>query len=701
MPRRSGASSTSSWRHRRRSGDSSASILAASARRRAGAAPPSGSPPPGTVTAEGSLTFAPPPGPSPLGLDLADVTSPALAVPAARRRLADPQARRRSRTWRSISADPVRAARAACTSPAAVPLSAARTGKSSPRRADRAHPGDRRRPGRRPRGGAVPRAAGSRRRRSLGGRSPAASPSPARPNALTGRVDAVAPSSVVRLCPGKASAPARFEGAAVRVERGEVELPAGIAAPGASIRRRRVLPVARRPRPGARRRAVPGCLGRARRYGGRRRHRLRHPRPAAGDGHRPRPGPRPRGASPRPARGDGRRRHLGRRTVEVQGSLPGLASPPGGGRLDRRGADLALDLTSDNLGPLARAAAGGRSPTSPARSWAPSPSPPTSPPAPSAPRSPSRPPPPVPGAGDLQRRAGRGGARRRLVTPLALPPRAGTTPSCSSTAPPASPPPASARPALPEHGRGPWAELFLPRTTGRRCRRRPGAVRGTVAEPELNGEGEIRGGRLIVPASRRPSTTSPASSFNRDRISIEGCSPAGAARPAGSRQPPPAAAGRRSPHQVHVTAQDVSARFPEFLINRGNADLSLISNGSGGGSRAWSTSSASLYVEDIKVDLVELLQRLFQRQRVSSPRPTIPATTQLDITVAGPDALRVRNNLADLPGDVDLTVRGSVARPVVFGKVTSIPAASWSTPTTSTRWSAASSPSTTPTRSIR
>ena len=41
--------------------------------------------------------------------------------------------------------------------------------------------------------------------------------------------------------------------------------------------------------------------------------------------------------------------------LDVQGSLLGLASFQGGGRLDRQGADLAVDVHSDNLGTLARA----------------------------------------------------------------------------------------------------------------------------------------------------------------------------------------------------------------------------------------------------------------------------------------------------------------------------------------------------------
>jgi translocation and assembly module TamB len=80
----------------------------------------------------------------------------------------------------------------------------------------------------------------------------------------------------------------------------------------------------------------------------------------------------------------------------------------------------------------------------------------------------------------------------------------------------------------------------------------------------------------------------------------------------------------------------------------------------------------SLYVEDINVDLPELIRGLFQRQRLElAETDTFQTSTQLNIGIRGPhDALHVRNNLANLQGDVALTVRGTLARPVVFGDVT-------------------------------
>jgi len=163
-------------------------------------------------------------------------------------------------------------------------------------------------------------------------------------------------------------------------------------------------------------------------------------------------------------------------------------------------------------------------------------------------------------------------------------------------------------------------------------------------------------------------------SFNRDRIVIDELHArlgGGTVRASGSFSLP--GRGRETDYRFEVAADDISLRFPEFLLNRGNAELSVISNGNGGGRQIVGQVNLqrSLYVEDITVDPLLLLQRLIlQRQRLLAPETDdFQSTTQLAITVTGADALRVRNNLANLSGDVALTIRGSVARPVVFGKV--------------------------------
>jgi translocation and assembly module TamB len=75
-------------------------------------------------------------------------------------------------------------------------------------------------------------------------------------------------------------------------------------------------------------------------------------------------------------------------------------------------------------------------------------------------------------------------------------------------------------------------------------------------------------------------------------------------------------------------------------------------------------------VEDVEVGTLNLLRGAFQRERIEvAETDEVLATTQLNVRVSGPDALRVNNNVANLRGDVDLFVRGTLANPVLFGQV--------------------------------
>src|SRR6185436_3225037 len=73
--------------------------------------------------------------------------------------------------------------------------------------------------------------------------------------------------------------------------------------------------------------------------------------------------------------------------------------------------------------------------------------------------------------------------------------------------------------------------------------------------------------------------------------------------------------------------------------------------------------------QDIQTETLPLLLQALERQRLEvAETDELLATTQLNVHVSGPDALRVRNNVADLRGDLDLWVRGTLAAPVVFGR---------------------------------
>jgi translocation and assembly module TamB len=70
------------------------------------------------------------------------------------------------------------------------------------------------------------------------------------------------------------------------------------------------------------------------------------------------------------------------------------------------------------------------------------------------------------------------------------------------------------------------------------------------------------------------------------------------------------------------------------------------------------------------VGILQLLRRALRAERLEvAETGELESSTQLAVSVEAPGTVRVRNNLADLRGSAALTVRGSLARPVLFGEV--------------------------------
>jgi len=369
--------------------------------------------------------------------------------------------------------------------------------------------------------------------------------------------------------------------------------------------------------------------------------------------------------------------------VEAKGELPGLATLAGGGRLDRRGADLAFDVASGNLPGLARLAAG-------------------------------RPLPAFTGgfagramlAADFAARrydasvalsdlhAELEGRRIQNIEPVVLALEPGRLAIRSLYLREAThDTELFANGAIGLAAGAPldlrlqstvwigWLKLLRPDLEVDGFVDALATVRGTVAKPELNGEAVLRGARLVVPGFPHAfENVRGEILFSRDEVIVDQRLVAdvagGTVGLAGSLRLP--APGRKLSYQAHVTAQDVSVRYPEGFLTRGGADLLVSSAGEGeGGGRQIAgriVLDRAYYLNDVRVGTLELLQRLFSRQRVEvAAPPPLLASTQLNLVVSGPDALRVRNNVADVRGTIDLTVRGSLARPVVFGRVELVP----------------------------
>ena len=361
--------------------------------------------------------------------------------------------------------------------------------------------------------------------------------------------------------------------------------------------------------------------------------------------------------------------------VDVRGSLLGLANFEGGGRLDRQGADVAIDVRTDKLGMLARLAS----------------------------------PQPLPEftgslVGTLGVTADFSASSYQAALRLAdlrLQYEGHTIASLEPVVIELAPERVTVRslylgePAtgtelfvagsvglskgvpldLRFQGTVPavWAELALPpdwQVEG--SLELLGSVRGTLDNPLLNGQGAVSAGEVIVPTFPQAfENVEGFLSFNRDRVVLEELRArlgSGALRANGTLTLP--GEGRQLSYRLNLSAQGVSVPFPEGFLSRGNAEIALLPTEEGRQIVGEVDLERMLYVEDVALELLPLVQRALQRERIEVAETNeFLAGTELNLVVHGPDALRVRNNVANLQGDIDLTVRGTLARPVIFGEV--------------------------------
>ena len=218
-----------------------------------------------------------------------------------------------------------------------------------------------------------------------------------------------------------------------------------------------------------------------------------------------------------------------------------------------------------------------------------------------------------------------------------------------------------------------WLELILP-DFGLRSGRFEmlATVHGDSEEPAINGQGRLYDGRAVVP--ELPFSLEQVEGtllFDPDQIFIDTLTAraaGGTLRASGSiRLFDPSAT---LDYRIQLSAENLNVPFPQDWMTRGSADLVVSSTDTGHQVRGSVDVERALYVQDINLGMTQMLQNVFRRQRLEVDRADdLSSNTELNIAVRGPGALRVRNNLADLHGDLDLIVRGTMARPVIFGTV--------------------------------
>jgi len=218
-----------------------------------------------------------------------------------------------------------------------------------------------------------------------------------------------------------------------------------------------------------------------------------------------------------------------------------------------------------------------------------------------------------------------------------------------------------------------WLEPFVPGLELEGDFQALATVGGTLAEPRLNGQGEILGGQAIVadfPHALEDVTATVL--FYPERIvldSLRADVAGGDLRAAGRVDLLNLAEGEIA-YRFQTEVDGVSVRYPEGFLLRGDANLSFASTPDGSLIAGVVDLERAFYLQDVPVGVLDILRGAVGPSRLEAGEAdTALAATQLNIAVEGADALRVRNNVANLEGDVDLSIRGSLADPVLFGQV--------------------------------
>jgi translocation and assembly module TamB len=134
--------------------------------------------------------------------------------------------------------------------------------------------------------------------------------------------------------------------------------------------------------------------------------------------------------------------------------------------------------------------------------------------------------------------------------------------------------------------------------------------------------------------------------------------------------------GTPAEYRLQMKGKDLKVRYPEGWSLHGDAELSVTSANplAEEGIQAKVSGRLKLnelqYLDDLPVSFSQILRGFFERQRLEvGETDAILSAISLNLAIEAPNAVKMRNNLAQVEGSADLLLGGTVARPTLYGEV--------------------------------
>ncbi|MEM1202867.1 MAG: translocation/assembly module TamB domain-containing protein [Acidobacteriota bacterium] len=205
-----------------------------------------------------------------------------------------------------------------------------------------------------------------------------------------------------------------------------------------------------------------------------------------------------------------------------------------------------------------------------------------------------------------------------------------------------------------------------------------GRIGGDAVGPSFDGQARLSGGTLDVPGLPQDLEDLEGTVLlYPDRLvieSLEGRMAAGDVRIDGRIGFGGGDEDGTADVRLNLDGRGLELRYVDGWTLAGDADLSLRSVGDGYLLAGRADLRRLAYDDDIRFDLAQLARDFLRRQRLEvTAADGLRAETRLEVQLRAPGGLEIRNNLADLRGSAQLSLRGTLAAPTLFGELDAEP----------------------------